>query len=386
MSDFSSRRPLSRGLLWTSAVVFALVAAGIVINGLHVRTTDAAQLKANTEKQALTVVSVISPTPVTEAGLLSLPGRFEAPRAPIYARISGYLKSWKTEIGTPVKTGQLLAEIDTPDLDQQILQAKAELATTQANAALSENTAKRWKSLEAAGFVSSQAVEEKVGDYNAKLAAVNASQANVNRLLSMKNFARIVSPFDGVVTARNTEVGALINTVSDPGRELFVVTDVKRMRLYVSIPQSQVSSIRQGGKAKFTLPGQPGKVFNASVVTMSQAITANSGSMLVQLSVENPRGELLSGGFASVSFDLDATPDRYTLPPSALIFSKAGIAVATVNAQNKVELKPIVIARDHGSKVEILSGIQAGDKVIENPPDGVAQGDLVQISTVEAKH
>lgn len=385
MSDFSTHR-VSRGYLWTSAVVFTLVVAGIVINGLHVRSTDAAQLKANTEKQALTVVSVISPTPATEAGLLSLPGRFEAPRAPIYARVSGYLKSWKTEIGTPVKAGQLLAEIDTPDLDQQILQAKAELATTQANAALSENTAKRWKSLEAANFVSSQAVEEKVGDYNAKLAAVNASQANVNRLLSMKNFARIVSPFDGVVTARNTEVGALINTVSDPGRELFVVTNTKRLRLYVSISQNQVSSIRQGSKAKFTLPSQPGKVFTASVVNMSQAINSSSGSMLVQLAAENARDDFLSGGFASVSFDIDAAADRYTLPPSALIFSKAGIAVATVNAQNKVELKTIVIARDHGSKVEILSGIQANDKVIENPPDGVAQGDVVQISTVEAKH
>jgi len=385
MSDFSTHR-VSRGYLWTSAVVFTLVVAGIVINGLHVRSTDAAQLKANTEKQALTVVSVISPTPATEAGLLSLPGRFEAPRAPIYARVSGYLKSWKTEIGTPVKAGQLLAEIDTPDLDQQILQAKAELATTQANAALSENTAKRWKSLEAANFVSSQAVEEKVGDYNAKLAAVNASQANVNRLLSMKNFARIVSPFDGVVTARNTEVGALINTVSDPGRELFVVTNTKRLRLYVSISQNQVSSIRQGSKAKFTLPSQPGKVFTASVVNMSQAINSSSGSMLVQLAAENARDDFLSGGFASVSFDIDAAADRFTLPPSALIFSKAGIAVATVNAQNKVELKTIVIARDHGSKVEILSGIQANDKVIENPPDGVAQGDVVQISTVEAKH
>ena len=385
MSDFSTHR-VSRGYLWTSAVVFTLVAAGIVINGLHVRSTDAAQLKANTEKQALTVVSVISPTPATEAGLLSLPGRFEAPRAPIYARVSGYLKSWKTEIGTPVKAGQLLAEIDTPDLDQQILQAKAELATTQANAALSENTAKRWKSLEAANFVSSQAVEEKVGDYNAKLAAVNASQANVNRLLSMKNFARIVSPFDGVVTARNTEVGALINTVSDPGRELFVVTNTKRLRLYVSISQNQVLSIRQGSKAKFTVPSQPGKVFTASVVNMSQAINSSSGSMLVQLAAENARDDFLSGGFASVSFDIDAAADRYTLPPSALIFSKAGIAVATVNAQNKVELKTIVIARDHGSKVEILSGIQASDKVIENPPDGVAQGDVVQISTVEAKH
>ncbi|MCX7269947.1 MAG: efflux RND transporter periplasmic adaptor subunit [Burkholderiales bacterium] len=385
MSDFSTHR-VSRGYLWTSAVVFTLVVAGIVINGLHVRSTDAAQLKANTEKQALTVVSVISPTPATEAGLLSLPGRFEAPRAPIYARVSGYLKSWKTEIGTPVKAGQLLAEIDTPDLDQQILQAKAELATTQANAALSENTAKRWKSLEAANFVSSQAVEEKVGDYNAKLAAVNASQANVNRLLSMKNFARIVSPFDGVVTARNTEVGALINTVSDPGRELFVVTNTKRLRLYVSISQNQVLSIRQGSKAKFTVPSQPGKVFTASVVNMSQAINSSSGSMLVQLAAENARDDFLSGGFASVSFDIDAAADRFTLPPSALIFSKAGIAVATVNAQNKVELKTIVIARDHGSKVEILSGIQASDKVIENPPDGVAQGDVVQISTVEAKH
>ncbi len=384
MSDFSTHR-VSRGYLWTAAVVFALVAAGIVINGLNVRSTDAAQLKANTEKQALTVVSVISPIPATEAGLLSLPGRFEAPRAPIYARVSGYLKSWKTEIGTPVKAGQLLAEIDTPDLDQQILQAKAELATTQANAVLSENTAKRWKSLEAANFVSSQAVEEKVGDYNAKLAAVNASQANVNRLLSMKNFARIVSPFDGVVTARNTEVGALINTVSEPGRELFVVTNTKRQRLYVSISQNQVSFIRQGSKAKFTLPSQPGKVFTASVVNMSQVINSSSGSMLVQLAAENSKDDFLSGGFASVSFAIDAPADRFTLPPSALIFSKAGIAVAIVNAQNKVELKPIVIARDHGSKVEILSGIQASDKVIENPPDGVAQGDVVQISVVEAK-
>jgi len=384
MSDFSTHR-VSRGYLWTAAVVFALVDAGIVINGLNVRSTDAAQLKANTEKQALTVVSVISPVPATEAGLLSLPGRFEAPRAPIYARVSGYLKSWKTEIGTPVKAGQLLAEIDTPDLDQQILQAKAELATTQANAVLSENTAKRWKSLEAANFVSSQAVEEKVGDYNAKLAAVNASQANVNRLLSMKNFARIVSPFDGVVTARNTEVGALINTVSEPGRELFVVTNTKRQRLYVSISQNQVSFIRQGSKAKFTLPSQPGKVFTASVVNMSQVINSSSGSMLVQLAAENSKDDFLSGGFASVSFAIDAPADRFTLPPSALIFSKAGIAVAIVNAQNKVELKPIVIARDHGSKVEILSGIQASDKVIENPPDGVAQGDVVQISAVEAK-
>jgi RND family efflux transporter MFP subunit len=304
----------------------------------------------------------------------------------LYSRISGYLKSWKADIGTPVKAGQLLAEIDTPDLDQQILQAKAELASTQANAALSENTAKRWKSLESANFVSGQAVEEKIGDLNVKMAVVNASQANVNRLQAMKNFARIVAPFDGVVTARNTDIGQLINIGGAPGSELFVVSDVKRLRLYVNLPQNQIAFIQKGTVAKFSVPEQPGQVFTATVQSMSQAINSTSGSMLVQLSAENKRGELLPGGYASVSFHIPAQADRLSVPPSALVFTKAGVLVATVNAENKVVMKPVVIARDYGNRLELLSGLLPTDRVIENPPDGVTEGDVVQVRTVQATH
>ena len=385
---FNQSRPaFSRGVLWTLFVVAALVAGGLVWNGLHARAKDAEQLKANTDKQAVVTVSVMTPIQNKDNGGLTLPGRIEAfAKAPMYARISGYLKSWKADIGTPVKAGQVLAEIDTPDLDQQILQAKAELASTQANAALSENTAKRWKSLESANFVSGQAVEEKVGDHNVKLAVVSASQANVNRLQAMKNYSRIVAPFDGVVTARNTDIGALINVGGAPGTELFVVSDIKRLRLYVNIPQSYVASIRKGTTAKFILPEYPGKTFTAVVQTMSQAINSNSGSMLVQLSAENSHGDLLPGGFATVSFEIPAASDRLSVPPSALVFTKTGVQVATVGADNKVALKQVVIARDYGSRIELLSGIAATDRVIENPPDGVMQGDLVQVATVEAKH
>ena len=264
------------------------------------------------------------------------------------------------------------------------MQAKAELASTQANAALSENTAKRWQSLQATNFVSSQAVEEKLADLNAKLAVVNASQANVNRLQALKNFSRIVAPFDGVVTVRNTDIGQLINVGGAPGTELFVVSDVKRLRLYVNLPQSQVSNIQKGTVAQFTVPELPGQVFSATVQSMSQAISSSSGSMLVQLSAENKRGELLPGGYASVSFSIPPQAHLLSVPPSALVYTKDGVKIATVNTENRVVIKPVVIARDHGNRLELLSGLEASDKVIENPPDGVTQGDLVQVREAQA--
>lgn len=378
---------VSRGWLWTALIAASVLAGVVVFNGLQVRAKDAAQLKALADKQSTVTVTVISPTSSSDAAALSLPGRIEAyAKAPLYSRISGYLRTWKADIGTSVKAGQVLAEIDTPDLDQQILQAKAELTSTQANAALSENTAKRWQSLQATNFVSPQAVEEKLADLNAKLAIVNASQANVNRLQALKNFSRIVAPFDGVVTARNTDVGQLINVGGAPGSELFVVSDVKRLRLYVNLPQNQVSNIQKGTTAKFTVPEQPGQVFTATVQSMSQAISSSSGSMLVQLSAENKRGELLPGGYASVSFSIAPQANLLSVPPSALVYTKSGVQVATVNAENRVVMKPVVIARDHGNRLELLSGIQAQDKVIENPPDGVTQGDLVQVRTPQASH
>lgn len=376
---------VSRGWLWTALIAASVLAAVVVFNGLQVRAKDAAQLKVLADKQSTVTVNVITPTSNTDASALSLPGRIEAyTRAPLYSRISGYLKSWKADIGMSVKAGQVLAEIDTPDLDQQILQAKAELASTKANAAMSENTAKRWQSLQATNFVSSQAVEEKLADLNAKLAVVNASQANVNRLQALKNFSRIVAPFDGVVTVRNTDIGQLINVGGAPGSELFVVSDVKRLRLYVNLPQNQVSNIQKGTTAKFTVPEQPGQVFTATVQSMSQAISSSSGSMLVQLSAENKRGELLPGGYASVSFSIPAQANLLSVPPSALVYTKNGLLVATVNTENRVVLKPVVIARDHGNRLELLSGLEANDKVIENPPDGVTQGDLVQVRAVQA--
>ena len=375
---------VSRGFLWTALGAAGVLAAVVVFNGLQARARDGAQLKALADKQSAVSVTVISPSSNTDSSALSLPGRMEAyAKAPLYSRISGYLRTWKADIGTPVKAGQLLAEIDTPDLDQQILQAKAELASTQANAALSENTAKRWKSLESAQFVSGQAVEEKMGDYNVKLAVVNASQANVNRLQALKNFSRIVAPFDGVVTARNTDIGPLINVGGAPGSELFVVSDVKRLRLYVNLPQNQIAFVKKGTLAKFTVPEQPGQVYTATVQTTSQAINSNSGSMLVQLSADNKRGELLPGGYASVSFTIPAQADRLSVPPSALVYTKGIVQVATVNAENRVEMKPVVIARDYGNRLELLSGLLATDRVIENPPDGVTQGDLVQVRTVK---
>jgi len=378
---------VSRGFLWTALGAAGVLAAVVVFNGLQARAKDGAQLKALADKQSTVSVTVISPSSNADSFALSLPGRMEAyAKAPLYSRVSGYLKTWKADIGTPVKAGQLLAEIDTPDLDQQILQAKAELASTQANAALSENTAKRWKTLENAHFVSGQAVEEKMGDYNVKLAVVNASQANVNRLQALKNFSRIVAPFDGVVTARNTDIGQLINVGGALGSELFVVSDVKRLRLYVNLPQNQIAFVKKGSLAKFTVPEQPGQVYTATVQSTSQAINSNSGSMLVQLSAENKRGELLAGGYASVSFNIPAQADRLSVPPSALVYTKGIVQVATVNAENRVEMKPVVIARDHGNRLELLSGLQTTDRVIENPPDGVTQGDLVQVRTVQASH
>ena len=376
----------SRSKLWTVLLILAVVAAAVVVQGLLARKADHQQLKVLADKQSVRTVNVITPAVSPASPSMELPGRIEAfSRAPIYARISGYLKTWKADIGTAVKAGQLLAEIDTPDVDQQILQAKAELASTQATAALSENTAKRWQSLQTTNFVSAQAVEEKMGDLRAKQAMVNASQANVNRLQALKNFSRITAPFDGVVTARNTDVGALVNVGGAPGTELFVVSDVRRLRLYVQVPQNQVASIRQGSVGKFSVPEHPGKVFTATVQSMAQAIQAGSGSMLVQLAADNKQGTLLPGGYAQVSFDMPAHSAHLNIPPSALIFTKTGVQVATVDAQNKVVIKPVVIAKDHGVRLELLSGLESTDRVIENPPDGVVQGDLVNVAAVENK-
>ena len=385
MSSESVPHYISRRLLKISGVLAVLITFIVIVSGIAIRTSDAARLRDRADTQAVPTVAVIAPGDNAVSATLDLPGRLEAySRAPIYARVSGYLKSWKVDIGSPVKAGQLLAEIDTPDLDQQLLQARADLASANANAILADSTAKRWQSLYGSNVVSRQAADEKSGDSTTKQAMVNAAQANVDRFVTMKNFARIVAPFDGIVTARSTDVGALINAGGGTGPELFVVSDTKKLRVYVGVPQNYVSAIKRGTVARISVPEQPGQFFPAQVEASSQSVSSATGSMLIQLAVTNADARLLSGGFARVRFDL-AREGAFQIPPSALIFDKSGLFVATVGADDKVILKAVTIARDLGKVIELASGIVAEDRVIESPPDGIANGDLVRVASTDAK-
>jgi RND family efflux transporter MFP subunit len=390
LENFMSPDPVvpavSRRKLRIAGIVLAVIAVGVAAIGIATRAAENSRLHDRAEAQAVPTVAVISPGNSGDAGALELPGRLEAySRASIYARVSGYLKSWKADIGAPVKAGQLLAEIETPDLDQQLLQAKADLASVQANASLAGTTAKRWQSMLGSDSVSRQEAEEKAGDFTTKQAMVNAAQANVDRVLAMKGFTRIVAPFDGTVTARNTDVGALINAGGGTGPELFVVSDTRKLRVYVSVPQSYASIVKVGAKAKLTVPEQPGKTYAATVESSSRAVNVASGSMLIQLAVDNANSELLPGSSANVSLEMPRNAGGLSIPPSALMFGKAGLRVATVGADDKVLLKQVTIARDLGKVIELGSGITASDRVIESPPDGIADGDLVRVAKSDAK-
>ncbi|MES1989019.1 MAG: efflux RND transporter periplasmic adaptor subunit [Pseudomonadota bacterium] len=372
---------ISHHTLRISGIVAVIVAVVIVVTGVTTRANNNTNLKAWTDKQAVPTVSVGLPGGAGGGSSLDLPGRFEAyARAPIYARVSGYLKSWNADIGTKVKTGQLLGEIETPDLDQQLLQARADLASTQANVGLAATTAKRWQEMLVTDSVSKQEVDDKTGDYASKQAMVKASQANVDRLLALKGFAHIVSPFNGTVTARNTDTGALINAGGGAGPALFEISDTRKLRLYVNVPQNYVTSIKSGTKAKITVPEHQDKTYTATVESTSGSIDVASGTTLVQLAVDNAAGELLPGGFANVSLDLPINKTVLSVPASALIFDQSGLRVATVGADNKVTVKKITIARDLGKTIELHSGIEATDRVVENPPDGIADGDQVNVA------
>lgn len=381
MSPDISNPNVSRGKLRIAGVLAAIVAVVVVTIGLVTRARGDAHLREWTDAQAIPTVAIVEPGAQADAATLDLPGRFEAySRASLYARVSGYLKSWKVDIGAPVKAGELLAEIETPDLDQQILQAKADLVSAQANATLAASTAKRWTSMLTSNYVSRQDVDEKTGDLATKQALVKAAQANVDHMQALKGFTRIVAPFDGVITARQTDVGALINVGGGAGQELFVVSDTRKLRVYVSVPQNYVPSIPPGTKATITAPEHPGRTYMATVESSSQAVNATSGTTLMQLAVDNANGELLPGGFADVSLDLPRNGGSLNIPASALMFDKGGLRIATVGTDNKVVLKTVTIKRDLGKLIELGSGLATGDRVIESPPDGVADGDVVRIA------
>jgi len=372
---------VSRRGLRIAALAGVAIAVLVVGGGIASRAANGKRLSQWTAANAQPVVTVIQPQPANGSALLALPGRLEAySRAPIYARVPGYLKSWKVDIGASVQAGQLLAEIEAPDLDQQLSQALADLLTARANAALAGTTAKRWQDLVKSDAVSLQDVDMKNGDLAAKTAIVKATKANVDRLEVMEGFKRITAPFDGIVTARATDVGALINAGSGKGLELFVISDTHKLRLYVSVPQNYAAQITAGTRAQMTVPERPGQTFTATVETTSQSVDPSSGSTLVELAVDNASGQLVPGAFANVRFALPLTSASLSVPASALIFDSRGARVATLGADNRVVLEPVTIARDLGTVIEISSGLAATDRVIDSPPDGIGKGDQVRIA------
>ena len=281
--------------------------------------------------------------------------------------------------GTPVKTGQLLAEIETPEVDQQLLQARADLATAEAKERLATITNKRWRDMLASNSVSRQEADEKNGDYEAKAATTAAgTPANVERLQAQASFKRIVAPFDGVVTARKTDIGALINAGSGSGPELFRIADTHKLRIYVQVPQTYARQISKDMTAQVRLPEEPRHTYPAKVVSTSEVISEASRTLLVQLEADNSGGQLTAGAYADVRFDLPASVGVVQLPVSALLFREHGLKVATVGAENRVVLKNIQIGRDFGTRVEVVSGLDAADRVIDSPPDWLAQGDVVR--------
>ena len=273
----------------------------------------------------------------------------------------------------------MIAEIEAPDLDQQLLQARADLASQQASAKLSEATLTRRKSLVASNFVSAQEIDERTADLSNKKAAVNSGQANVERLEALAGYKKITVPFDGVVTARDTDVGALINAGGGSGPAMFVVSDITKLRVYVNVPQNYVPAIKIGAKAVITMPEYPNRTFAATVEASSQSVEVGSGTTRMQLALDNSSGELMPGGYASVKLSLQRDAVPLHIPASALIFNQNGLRVATVGADDKVLFKTVTIARDLGREIELASGVAPDDRIIIAPPDGLADGDQVRV-------
>jgi RND family efflux transporter MFP subunit len=385
--DSAPRSPEAprRGLA-IAGIVGGVALALIVVNGIWSRSSSEAQLKGLADATATPTVAVVAPDHAANKSSLDLPGRLEAYfRAPIYARVSGFLKAWHVDIGAQVKAGQLLAEIEAPDLDQQLLQARAALASAQAAEALALVTAQRWQTLGGTNTVAKQTVDEKTGDLTVKQALSKAAQANVDRLTVLADFKRVIAPFDGTVTTRNTDVGALINADSSAGLALFIISDTRKLRLTVSVPQNYVPAVKLNTKVDIVVPEYPGKTYTGVVEASARSVDAASGTTRMQVVVDNAAGELMPGAFANTHIELPQDMVALTIPAGALIFGQKGLRVATVDANSKVVLKPVVISRDLGQVVEIATGLSPTDRVIDSPPDGLADGDPVRVVNTAKK-
>ena len=365
--------------------VIAVVAIAFVVWNIISAHRAAAKLVQATDDAAIVTVNTTHPQPTNTAGSeLVLPGSVQADiDAPIYARTSGYLKRWYVDIGARVKAGQLLAQIDTPEVQQQLSQAEADVANAEANSRIAQVTAERWESLRKTDSVSRQDADEKASLAEAGKAQLQAARANLQRLRDLNGFQRIVAPFDGVITARETDVGRLIVAGGGSGPELFRISDERQLRLYVRVPQAFAPQMGPKTTAAVTFPDHPGVTFNATMDSTAKAIDPTTNTLLVQLKIDNAKGELLPGAYADVHFKVapGVAATSLQLPANTLLFRSDGIHVATVDDTGHVVLKPIIIGRDYGAAIEVVHGLTPQDLVILSPPDSLLNHARVRLAT-----
>jgi RND family efflux transporter MFP subunit len=388
----TKRQPRKPRLLSMGAVALVIAVAG---EGVWYRQSQEKAVAAWTDAAAIPVVDLVHPTKGAPQQRVVLPGDIHAwYEAPIYARVNGYLKNWYFDFGAQVKKGQVLADIDTPEIDAQLTAAKAKLTAASAaikvrdaEAQFAKSTYERWRD-SPRGVVSVQEQETKQADYESGIARLNAAkadmaaaQADVDRLESLENFKLVVAPFDGVVTARDTDIGALINAGSDgAARQLFSVADVHKVRIYVKVPQRLAGNIHRGLTAELRLPQYPGKVFTAKATTTSRSVNTSSRTLLVELEAENPDGLLQPGTYVEAQLNLPSDPNTVLIPSSAILFRQHGLEAAVVGDDNRVTLKKISLGRNRGVQVEVTDGLMPTDRVVDSPPDSLGSGDIVRIA------
>ena len=389
--------PGRRGALLFATIALAVVAV-VIYYGIHSRAAAESRLKQRTEEAAIPIVAVVFPKEGAPTDEIVLPGVTQALiDAPIYARTNGYLLHWYFDIGAHVKKDQLLAVIDTPELDQQLQQARADLDTAQANVAIAKITADRWQALVSDGSVSQQETDQNVINLKAMQATQQANAANVRRLEQLQSFEKVYAPFDGIITARRTDIGALIDAgaggssaaagvsggASTEPRELFHMAATRTLRVYVAVPEVYSPSVRSGGSATLTLDEFPGETFRGTIVRNTNSIDIASRTLLVEVDIDNPTGRLLPGAYVFVHLKLPHAMHSVTIPANTLIFRKEGLQVGLVR-NGKAELVPVKISRDYGNSVEIVSGLQPTDAVIVDPSDSLVAGMPVRLSNQPA--
>ena len=377
-----------RGTLLRWFFILFLIFVGLGVYSVLQRRSEHRVLAEQTERMSVPYVSVIHATPINGASEMVLPGTLKAyVESPIYARTNGYLRKWYKDIGSRVKSGEILAEIDTPEVDQQLAQARADLNTAQANVTLSGITAARYQDLLKTESVSHQDADNANGDLAAKRAMVQSAEANVKRLEDLESFKRVYAPFSGVITARYVDTGTLINAGNGgvATKQMFDLAQIDPMRVYVSVPQSFGPSIHTGAKACLTLSELMGRSFCGAVVRTANAIDPATRTLLTEVDVPNPTGALLPGAYAQVHFDVRLSGQRLSLPINALLFRPEGTLAAVVGADSRLVLKPITIGRDFGNAVEVLEGIDVADRVVINPPDSLQQGEQVNVAPQPAE-